>query len=576
MSVRVRHFVRGVEFVPVNKDSFSLIMERNTSEYWKQDFNATNRVVLPQEGYVQVLNSFDTIGAQQQIDYTLEVGGRMTPMIIDPSEGISVNGFQMEVGIKNFKSKDNVVDNLKGKTFQVLQAKGKITDADMIRIPYVVIRDNQSDLMINYTIMTYVVTYQTIESVKTTSELYAEAMDAFTPDITAVGVPTIKLGTIIKYSLLLALEAVKLAILILALRQIFKMLFELMWSKVRYFKAMTFDRMLTIGLADEGLTYSSSLKQHFEKCTAIPIPVDEQKLKFYQILEPDDNRILNRGYPTASDTIQTVNSLIEEICKMFNVEPILKGTVLTLEPKGYKWTLPKAVINDNMNYQEKIDNQFNIDLSECWGTKIISYTNDISDKLLFDNPKGLRTELFIEPKPGVIFNEKTKLKGISDIRINFALCSIKKETFVEKQMAKLAKMTDKLLNTNFMGLLKQRQGILALSQTQFSQTKLIYQVGGKQTSDYISHIGAYALYTKYHKIDDPQHKIFKYYEDMPVGMNNEQFNMILDNNIVDLQGRDVEVMKCEYTPEMATASISYRIPVPKWLENIIVKLAYNE
>lgn len=576
MSVLIRHFLNGIEFVPVNADNFTLSFTRETDDKWRQDFSTSSSVILPQEGYITLLDHLNNIGIQQAPIYNIKIGQQNNAFMADLSEGFRIAKTQAEISIKKFKAKDNVVDNLNYLTWEYLKQNGGITDADMVQIPYVVIKENQAEMLISTAIGIYIIADNIAESVAKTARLIGDLVAASTPSPAPPTVAT-PIGLIIRYALLIALELAKLVLLTIALRQLFKQLFELIWPSVRYYKAMTFDKLLRIGLGSENITYQSSLQNHFKKCTVIPVPIDEKKKKWFEVVETIDDRILNRGYPTSSDTIPTVMSLIDEICKMFNVRPYLRGSVLHLEPEGWLWNQPMTTLSYNKNDQEGIEQVLTCDTSEIWNTKIISYTNDSADKMLFDNPKGLRVEYKAIPNNLAPLDERTIIRGLVDIRINFALGTIKSETWLEKQVKKLAKAVDNFLGTGFLAKVKKRDGVLAVSASQFSVTKMIYQQGGKQLKDYVSIIGANALYTNWHTIDEPKNKIFRTYNDMPIPMNNEQFLFLLDNNIVSLEGvKNGEVLNCEYNPELNTANVSYRIQDKVWGKNITTIKVYEE
>ena len=574
----VYHFINGVGFTPVNKDDFTLSFSNDTQDKWRQGIAFSGTVVLPQEGYIALNNHLDNVGVQQAMDYLVKINNLNLPCIVDLYDGFSVNQHQAEVNVKPFRSKDNVITNLQNTTWESLHYDGFITEMDMIQIPYVVVKENQAELMLNTGIMMYILSSQLADSVATTARLIAELVGASTPDIVVSAAPgtTIKVGDYIKYGLMLALEIAKTIVIAMALRELSKQMFELIYPKVRNYKAMTFDRLLNIGLARQGLVYSSSVKQMLELCTALPVPIDYKAKKWFEIFGDEDSRFLNRGYPTSSDTIPTVMSLIDEVCKMFNVEPILLGNVLHLEPKGFSESLPMTELQYNMNDQEMIEQEYSADLSGLWHTKILSYQNDSMDKLLFDNPRGLRCEYRAKPNNMSPYNEKTIIKGLVDIRINFALGTIKKRTKVEKELRVVAKALDRFLGTNLSARLTERDGVLAVSSSEFGVTKMLYQRGGKQLQSYAETIGANALYQRFHTIDEPSNQCYERYTSMPLAMNNEQFLGAVTNKFVNLEGTTVQLESLEYTPEMSTAVATYKRKNLNWGKNIITELIYAE
>lgn len=570
-----RHFIGGVEFTPVNISDFEFVFEATAGDEWKQDITTSSRVILPQEGYVKVLNHLNTIGVQQAIEYNLMINDKSYPCFVDLYDNLRIYDSKMDVGIKRFKSKDNVLANLQNTTYEWLFQEGYIKESDFVKIPYVVVKDNQAEMLINTAIMIYVMAQSLADSIATTSRLIADLIASVTPSIVAPVGATINVGMIIRYSLLIVLEIAKTVMLTIALRQLTKQLFELIYGSLRNYNGMTFDKLLRIGLGSQNLSYQSSLSEEFKKCTVIPVPIDEKKKKWFEVVENLDDRILNRGYPTASDTVPTPTRLIEEICKMYNVQPYLIGNVLHLEPKGWLYTQPYVTLQHNKNDQENIENSRLLDLTGVWNTRIISYINDSSDLMTFDNPKGLRSEWKSRPNNLSPLNELTTIKGLQDYRINFALGAIKKETFLEKELKKVARVVDRFLGTNNLSKLKKREGVLAVSQSQFSVTKIVYQQNGKQLPNYYEKIGSEAL-GKYRIVDDPKNNIWLIFEDMPIAMNNNLFSGIIENNVVSLEGRMAEVMTCAYNPRLGTANTTYRMNMNEWGKNIETNLIYSE
>lgn len=571
---RVKHSINGVDFVPKNKNDFSLNLAFNDEiSEWSQAFNTSNKVVLPQEGYLELQNSLNNIGVQQMPSYLININGQNNRFFVDLYSGISVKDTLAEVSIKNFISKDNVKTNIDNTTFEWLYSQGKITIADWIKVPYVVIEQDQGSKLLNIGILLFVLTKELIDTIKKTVEATGDLIAAVTPSPAPPTVAT-NIGLIIRLALMIAVNIAISVLLTLAIKDLIKQAIDILFPPLRYFNAMTFDKLLKIGLASQNLVYSSSLSSHFSKCTIIPTPILEQSKKFFQILPKDDTRVLNVGYPRSTDTTPTVGSLINEICKMFNIQPTLIGNVLHLEPKSWNYSQPMANLDKNMNNER--EQEYSLDLSRIWNTKIISYQNDQSDLMLFDNPKGLRCEYKSVPTSNVPNNELTIIKGLQDIRLNFALGTIKKETKLEEGLKKMAKTADKLLGTSFLAKLQKRDGVLAISQPQFFVTKMIYQIGGKQVSNYTNVIGANALYNSFHKIDEPKNQIFRIYNDMPIRCNNEQFLNVLQNKIVNLEGEIAETISMDYNPENARGQISYRVRDLEMGKNITTKLVYNE
>lgn len=571
---RVVHTINGVEFVPTNRDSFSLqVTYSDDIGEWRNDFTVENKVVLPNEAYIELLRHLNTAGIENMPTYNISINGKNNDFFVDLHSGISIEASKAEVSIKNFISKDNIKDNLYNLTFEYLKQSGKITDSDMVKIPYVIIPQDVGSKILSIALMIYVLSKEISDRVSRITERIGDLLAGTVPSV-GLGVvyPT---GSLIRFGILIAMDVAVLVIVTIMLIKLLKQAFELLLPPLREFKAMTFDRLLTIALSEYSMTYKSTLKSDFQKCTILPVPIDYKKKKFFEMLMSDDDRVLNRGYPTSSDTVPTAGLLVDEICKMYNIEPVIENNILILEPRQGATPPIRTLLDRNFNSQDNKENRFEIDLSKVWNTKIISYQNDGSDKMLFDNPRGLRVEYkTISTSPNQ--NELTLIKGFVEIRLNFALGAVKEDTIFEKKLLELANVTDKILNTAFASKINKRKGVLALSQEQFNITKLLYQVGGKQTTDYVNKIGAGALGKNYHAIDESKNNVFRIYSDMPTRMDNSQFNSIIQNKFVNLEGQDATLTNVDYLPEMSIARIGYKVQELSWTKNLKTITVYEE
>lgn len=567
---RIKHDINGVEFVPINKFEVAL----NTSfpdvfEEWENDFSTENQIIFPKEGYLELLRHLNTVGVQDMPSYNISIDGEKSSFFVDLSQGVEFEGTQASANVKKLDDKNSVKKLVHAMTFESLYHQGLINESNFQRIPYVVIQDDIGAKMFSITTMIYTIAREIIDRAARVTERIGDLLAGTIPS-TGFGVAW-PLGNVARYAILIGMDIAVLILLSIALNKLVKQAFELLVPPLRYLKAMTFHDLLTIGLGSINLGYKSSLKSEFKRITVVGVPIDFQKKKFFDMILGEDDRVLNRGYPTSSDTTPTLELLIDEITKMFNISPFLKDGNLILEPKATTDTTPQTTLDDNLT--EFKDVRMSLDTSGVWNTKILSYTNDGSDKLLFDNPKGLRVEYQTVSK--LTKTPLTMIKGMKDIRFNFALGTVKKETRFDNFLKDLAKISDKLLNTSFTSELSKRDGVLAISQEQFMVTKLLYQVGGKQTKDYLKHIGAGALY-EHHKIDESANSVFMNYRGVKTRMDNKKFKSCINSKFVSLEGRKAELQELSYTPENSIAEISYRERNLEWGKNMETVKIYEE
>lgn len=570
---RIEHRINGVLFVPVNKDSFSLQVDfaKDIGE-WQNNYSVNNKVVLPNEGYTELLRHLSVTGFHQMPTYTISIDGVVNNFFVDLYSGVKFNDSLAEVTIKNYKEKDNVKTNLDNLTFEYLYRSGMLKESDLIKIPYEVIPDDLDTRIVLSVFMIGTMTEKLINQLAKVTERTGDLIAAITPQPGTGGV-TIPLGLIIRYSILLLMDIAVLVGLTVLIHKMLKDFFNNILTPLRHYKGCTMDKLLSVALGTQSMTYNSAVKNELKRIAIIPKPIDYKKKKFWEVLINKDDRILNRGYPTSSDsTVDNAGKLIGEICKMYNINPTVDNNTLLLNPKGV--TQPQTTeIDFNFNNQDKRSHEFEIDSSDIWNTKIITYTNDPSDKLLFDNPRGLRSEY--KTVPSQAGDDLTIIKGYREIRLGFALGTIKEETKLDNFLNELARITDRFLSTSFSSKLKKRKGVLAVSQDQFGMTKLIYQQGGKQTADYINHIGADSLYKKYHVIDESKNRLYLRFDGMPTRMNNAQFLSVLQKNTLSLEGKEIGLLSVDYFPERSYAEVGYR-EKSDWAKNMKTIKVYEE
>ena len=100
---------------------------------------------------------------------------------------------------------------------------------------------------------------------------------------------------------------------------------------------------------------------------------------------------------------------------------------------------------------------------------------------------------------------------------------------------------------------------MLIGQAFFGTTKLIYQTGGKQASNYREVIGANALYQKYHTINQVKENFKRVYTET-IAFSTDQFLKLLDNNYVtDQNGNSLEILTFEWINESKTAEITYSV-----------------
>ena len=134
--------------------------------------------------------------------------------------------------------------------------------------------------------------------------------------------------------------------------------------------------------------------------------------------------------------------------------------------------------------------------------------------------------------------------------------------YPERLWKDICKLVDKTAgvfgaSSNLSSKIDGRIGVLKISSPQFSVTKLLYQIGGKQPSNYIDMLSADRLYTKYHYINEVDRNFKKIYR-ATVPFSEKDFNSLQGKNYInDLEGNLLEIINFEWINKNELANIEY-------------------
>ena len=99
-----------------------------------------------------------------------------------------------------------------------------------------------------------------------------------------------------------------------------------------------------------------------------------------------------------------------------------------------------------------------------------------------------------------------------------------------------------------------------IGQSFFTQTKLLWTVGGKQTADFTDYISAKSLWNNFHYINQIQLRDAIIKNDARVMLTNAEFVTLLNNNYAEINGLICEILRIEFIDETHFAQITYKTP----------------
>jgi hypothetical protein len=556
----MRHFINGVEVTPSNLGEIGFVSQFN-NVIDDLDINVDS-VLLKREDYEEIIKPhIQQVGFLEGLPYDIVSNSGVTVnYFINFKENPIFRTYEVELKIQKREGIGLFMDRAKGTSFELIR---KTVNFPLFDVPYVIIKDDQAVIAISMAITLYIMVKEVIDATKQLVLDITDLIGSVTPNV-GFGV-NFDIGDIISKVLKVIAQLAYVALLLIALINLSKQLFELIFPKIRYFKACKYKDLLRIGCQYLGFNFSSTALDALPGLTVLPKPLQKQSKKWFDFAKSSLDTAFNKGYPTASDTIKTVWDALEEARKIINGRIRIIGNTVHLERRDYWSLVTNNSIVPALALQETRSDEWTPNTDESWKRMYIYYQSDISDLHTYDNFEGVDAEYSAEPT-SVINADLVSITGLRDIQINFALGARKDSlNWLEKFVKDVFKSIDKAVNT-FVGnsslasKIENRIGVLMVSQQYFGTTKLLYTVAGKQPANYLSYIRASRLYDQFYNIDRIEVNGFKIRNDVSVAVNYQDFVALLNNNYAEINGAICEITEFDYIEDAHLMTISYREP----------------
>jgi len=568
----MRHFINGVEITPRNIESIGFVSNwtdsTSMSDKDHRDLSLNvDTIILPNEGKREVENWLASMGSFAGIPYQVQLSnGTKIDYYIDLTEQPIYKDYEVEVKIKRLKNQDNFYEKAQGTSFDYL-AFSKKASFNYIDVPYIIIPQNQVEMGLSLSISLFVMVQALETQILKIANLTAELTADIIPDV-GVGVGAVvvaKPWDIVKDAVKLALEIAYSILLIIAIKKMTDQLSELIFPKVRNFKACKVKELLSKSCQSFGYTFKSTLLDSLDGLTVLPVPLTKskyngKKLKNYIIdfTANDLDFAFTKGHPTGSDSVSSVWQLIQAIETTFNAKCRVSNGIVEIEKVDYWKNIATNQITTSLALQDSRQDKYTLNTYESWKRCYIHYQPDYSDYHTLDNFDVTDYEVSTESIQAS-FNDN--IKGVRDINIPFAL-GRRKETlnWIEQRAKDLFSVIDSICSTSYTSIIEDRIGVLIIGQQYFVQTKLLYTTNGKQLENYIDKIGAESLWNNYHYLSQIQLNGYKVKESVKILMNDEIFVNLLNNNWANINGKICELLNFEYKDMESFATISYKEP----------------
>lgn len=576
MSCETKHFIGSTEIRPKNADEIGFTID------WTKSPNeaelTVDEIQLEQRAYDAVKDHLNTLGPFEGIPYTVQlVEPGTVPQTFNLEYYVELNNdpqytdSQTTIKINRRKALNYFKTQADGLSFEALNAKLPSGIQNMLNIPYVIVRDDQAQMLIMLGITTYQLTKALIEGIRDVSEAITEVIRASTPNAPA----GVDIGDIIA-AVILALARVAYVIaLLIALINVVTQIIEILFPPIRYFKGSYISELLTQGCAYLGYNFDSDLFNQMSKLAILPVPLKDTNQSIFENLLGIQGQSYTKGYPTANDSTPTLGALIDAVLQWFNAKiRVENGNTVRIERRDY-WQLNSGqTITNTLNIQPIRENGWTYNFGESWKRYYVHYRTDPTDIHTLDKIEATDCEYSTEPIT-VVNQDLVDIKGLVDISIPFAFAIRKdKLTYVENIVLALAQFADAVINffggnSNLASQVQGRIGVTQISQQYFTQTKVMWATSnGRQPADYLSKIGANVIYQGWHVINQVKEN-FKKIQTSRIPFSAQNFlDLLEDNYLYDENGTEIEVLTFKWVNETREAEIRYATDASAELTNI--------
>lgn len=564
MSLETTYTLAGEDIKPVNAADirFKLDFTGGITGDIEEAELTTDSIILSNRAKRICLNHIDQFGIFQGIPLTIQVGGLSLEYYVDIDDNPKISGegdSEIEVNIKRRKAIDWFRQEANGLSFEAINITNPI---NTLLAPYLIVFDNQLEMLIMLGISTFTLVKALIEGIQDIVIAVTEVIQAATPN---AGVPpSFNTGAIISAVILLAARIIYVAALVVALIQLTKQIIELIFPPVRFLKATKVRELIDKGCQKLGFTFQSSIMDTYENLTILPVPLKDNNQSVIDKLFTLNNGSYTKGYPTAKDTTPTLGTLFDFMEDFAQAQLRIIGTVVYLEEDEF-WVQQSGLqIINTLNLQDVRENQWTYNIFDFWKRYIVSWRYDISDFHTMDKIDKIDVELSTEAV-NLTDPDLFNVKGLIDIDLSFAYGTRKNNlTFVEKQALPFAELADSVVqffggNSSLVSQINARVGVTQIGQQYYSVSKMLFATNGRQPANYLDKIGAKVIYDLYHTKKQVKENFKRIYQ-ARIPFSDSNFEMILGNNFVtDEQGNSLQIRTLEWINESREASIEYAI-----------------
>ncbi len=583
----MRHFLNGIAVAPRNLTDIGVVSDFTGNP----DFLSisVDAVILPREANDIILGHINSVGLFEGIPYSVEMDDGVTlEYYVDLMDGVKVRQHEIEVKLKKRTSKDNFFARAEGTSWELLAKKG--VTFENYDVPYFVIRDNAFQEALQLSVILYIMTEALIDAGDKLLDSINKLIEASVPiPVAPVGVG-FNIPAIVGASLMVVARVIYFGLLLSAVLELATQLFLTIFPPKRKLKGVYFRELLTKACQYFGYTFESDLLDAQPFWTLVPVPLVRDRDSVWNLLPDDIFPVFNNGYPSSSDSTPSVLTFIQALETMFNGRTFVIGNVVRIERRDWLQSQTQNQIVPAMTLQAERDDEFSYNVEDVWKRYYIHYQVDFQDLHTADGKTydAHDSEYSTEATFPIQNEDLVQIQGLNDVSIPFSLGARKdKLNFVEKLGESLLSFIDSLANalggnSNLAQQISSRKDAIQISQTYFSNTKVIYGQAGAVTSneivttesDFNNIVKAQALYKNFHTINEIVNNDFIIRENVRIRISSSEFVSLLNNNFAEIEGKICEILRLEWIDEKSFAQITYKEPLD-WANGKVKTLTIN-
>lgn len=540
----MKFFLNNQEIAPIDGLKIGLrsdFKQRNSPE---ELMISNETLILPREGVTIVREWIAQYGLGNGIPAHAETkDGTILKYYVDlwdPNtkpifKSIEISGYKgITVQVKLKRRDANFFDQAKDWSFEMLNDAG--VNFSTVDVEYVIIKDNSVELGISLAIGIYNVARELITQSLSLAETAKDVFKAATPNLDpAEFAEDIAAGIIRAVALVILI-----GLLLFALVKLSQQFFELIFPKIRTFKACKVRELMEKSAAKFGFTFKSTLLDSLPGLAILPLPLIKAKESIWDKIQNDLNFSFTKGFPTAKDVaVSMVPDLFSSVETTLNAATKVTNNCVEFELWNHWQNITPNQIELGVNLDDENLYQWSYNTEEGFKRRLVQYQTDPSDKHTMDFFDPTVSEDSVENT--VVPNADLEtITGYANVNIPFALGVRKEElNWLELVAKDFFSNIDGLINvtggsSSLESIIDNRKGVMQISEQFYTVPKLMYLgTDGRQPSNFVDIIGAEALDENYHVLNNPSNIAGRILENVPIRIRPNDFVNLQNNNFIN-------------------------------------------